>query len=113
MRIKEEISLKGLGGRALLQQTPCSGTAGDSRLSTAAPTRVGTAEQAVGKISVYSKDFYPCSHFWLFSLRLPVLSLPVHLLQLTFFPSIFQAHKSCHFPSILIVSLNLPACCCI
>lgn len=49
VRIKEEISHEGLGGRALQQQTPCSGTAGDGRLSIAAPARVSTAEQAVGK----------------------------------------------------------------
>lgn len=62
-------------------------------------------------LPIYSKDFYPCSHPWLFSCRLSLVPLPVHPLQLTLCLSIFQAYRSHLFLSIFIFSLNLSANC--
>lgn len=95
------------------QQMPGSGMAMDDnhKLSSACLTDVGMVEQAAGWVSLFvAKTFLPAS--------IPGYFLPGFLYSLFLFTpcsslclSIFQAHKSCCFLNVFIVSLNLSASC--
>lgn len=115
MRIKEEIFLlEGWVAEPCCQRMPCSSVTGESsyRLHSASHMDMGMVEQAVGQISLLiAKPFIPAPTPSCFLSGFLFSPLLVHFLQVTLSRSIFQAHKSCHFLSILTVYLNLAASC--